>query len=913
MSILSIYGADNNAQTVQSSVSLDTIKQSLERICGLDTKCNDKIAVILEHIKAQLVEHPDYVSIDKKCSCEAYLQAMDVLQKNHEAIANDTELQSLVQAISVLDQSARTKVSDEQEDRAPRPAISIPGAPIVTTPEIVDMPKDITVERDLLVGGNETVAGNVTVQGNETIGGDLYVDGSVIIIGPIGISGDLSLDSNLILPKSTATVGVIYTNGANALANRFISNPGTDNTFVGERSGNLPPILTTGSANVAIGKFAGLSLVDGGENTLIGYQSGLNMISTSFNTCVGGLSGKSLSIGAGGNTLIGDTSGSRLTDGADDILIGVLSGYNYTGLESHNIVIGGSVFGATGENQVIRLGDAQANMYLPANLAVNTNAAGTLSIASASPTTTLNLSRTGQTTAVLGDLSIAEDMIIPNSTSSAGVIYKGSNSLVANRFISNPALGNTFVGKGSGSFTPGNNNTAIGSNAGEVLAGSNNNLIGSGAGVNVTTGNGNILIGNDAGFNITTGGENICLGNTAGSAYTTQSNNICIGQGVTGTASDSQVIRLGFNQTNMYLPANLAINTSGLGTLSIGTTSSVTGINIGTAGATGPMNIGTSTSVTNITLGKAGSTTDTVTFLGDIVLPASTNTNPSTAGVIYTGGSKGSSNRFISNIYSVNGASAESNHTFIGQGAGSLTATGFGNTAIGYIAGNGLTIGSQNTIVGVNAAVALQGGSNNVCIGVNAGGNLISGGGNIIIGTGAGTSYPTDALNNICIGNVGDPADAGHIRIGTTGVQGHTMLTGNVYLPGNVILNSNIPIGSHETLSVDPSDWTVHRLGSSRRYKENIVDLRDNVDALMSLRPVEFNYISDTNKTIQAGLIAEEVEQVMPQLVIYDKDGLADSVKYQDLTPMLLQQVQKQYATIAALQARVVALEGAGK
>jgi len=104
MSILSVYGADKNAQTVQSSVSLDTIKQSLERICGLDTKCSDKVSVILEHIKTQLKEHPEYISIDKKRSCEAYMQAMDTLQNNHAAIARNEELQELVQAISVLDQ-----------------------------------------------------------------------------------------------------------------------------------------------------------------------------------------------------------------------------------------------------------------------------------------------------------------------------------------------------------------------------------------------------------------------------------------------------------------------------------------------------------------------------------------------------------------------------------------------------------------------------------------------------------------------------------------------------------------------------------------------------------------------------------------------------------------------------------------
>lgn len=101
MSIVFIYGADKNAQ---SSVSLDTLKQSLERICKLDAKGSDRVAVILEHIKNQLAKHPEYISIDKKRSCEAYMQAMDTLQNNHELVATDDELQELVGAISVLDQ-----------------------------------------------------------------------------------------------------------------------------------------------------------------------------------------------------------------------------------------------------------------------------------------------------------------------------------------------------------------------------------------------------------------------------------------------------------------------------------------------------------------------------------------------------------------------------------------------------------------------------------------------------------------------------------------------------------------------------------------------------------------------------------------------------------------------------------------
>ena len=87
-------------------------------------------------------------------------------------------------------------------------------------------------------------------------------------------------------------------------------------------------------------------------------------------------------------------------------------------------------------------------------------------------------------------------------------------------------------------------------------------------------------------------------------------------------------------------------------------------------------------------------------------------------------------------------------------------------------------------------------------------------------------------------------------------------------------------------------------LTSSRRFKEQIRDMGDSSNALMMLRPVTFLYKPEYNKgqrTLQYGLIAEEVADVYPDLVAYDPDGKPYTVKYQYLTTMLLNEVQKQY------------------
>ena len=86
---------------------------------------------------------------------------------------------------------------------------------------------------------------------------------------------------------------------------------------------------------------------------------------------------------------------------------------------------------------------------------------------------------------------------------------------------------------------------------------------------------------------------------------------------------------------------------------------------------------------------------------------------------------------------------------------------------------------------------------------------------------------------------------------------------------------------------------------SSRRYKEDIADMGDASRNLMKLRPVAFHYkpeYSDGPRTMQYGLIAEEVAEVYPELVVYDpKTGQPQTVSYHLVNALLLNEVQKQY------------------
>ena len=78
---------------------------------------------------------------------------------------------------------------------------------------------------------------------------------------------------------------------------------------------------------------------------------------------------------------------------------------------------------------------------------------------------------------------------------------------------------------------------------------------------------------------------------------------------------------------------------------------------------------------------------------------------------------------------------------------------------------------------------------------------------------------------------------------------------------------------------------------SSRRYKKNIVDLAFNSDIIYQLRPVSFDWKKGHNHDF--GLIAEEVDILLPEIVGHDVEGQAESVKYGKLTVLLLEEVRK--------------------
>jgi len=239
----------------------------------------------------------------------------------------------------------------------------------------------------------------------------------------------------------------------------------------------------------------------------------------------------------------------------------------------------------------------------------------------------------------------------------------------------------------------------------------------------------------------------------------------------------------------------------------------------------------------------------------------------------------------------------------VGVGHNSLivNTTGIRNVGIGKDTLFSNTTGNQNTAAGFQALIENNGGfnsalgdsalwhntsgSNNTAVGQNSLSGNATGNNNIAAGFNAGLNIVLS--NNIDIGHAGASADSGVIRIGTSGTQSSFFAAGinNAAVSGAAVL-------------VDGVTGQLGVASSSRRYKEDIHDMADSSSGLFKLRPVTFRYkqpYADGSKPLDYGLIAEEVAEVYPDLVVKNKDGQVETVQYHKLIPMLLNELQKEH------------------
>ena len=80
-------------------------------------------------------------------------------------------------------------------------------------------------------------------------------------------------------------------------------------------------------------------------------------------------------------------------------------------------------------------------------------------------------------------------------------------------------------------------------------------------------------------------------------------------------------------------------------------------------------------------------------------------------------------------------------------------------------------------------------------------------------------------------------------------------------------------------------------------------------EAILGLKPVTFQYKSDGKGTPQFGLVAEEVAEISPDLVVRDKDGEILTVRYEAVNAMLLNEFLKEHRKVEEQQAKITQLK----
>jgi len=191
--------------------------------------------------------------------------------------------------------------------------------------------------------------------------------------------------------------------------------------------------------------------------------------------------------------------------------------------------------------------------------------------------------------------------------------------------------------------------------------------------------------------------------------------------------------------------------------------------------------------------------------------------------------------------------------------------------------------GSYNTADGYRALHNHVGalGGYNTAIGAEALYNDTSGGGNVALGFNAGLNVTT-ANNVICIG---------------TGIQGANV-TGTCFI-GNIF---GITTGMDAAPVVVDALGQLGTVASARRFKRDIQPMEKASEAILSLKPVTFHYKNGKKDTPQFGLIAEEVAEVSPDLVVRDKNGEIYTVRYDTVNAMLLNEFLKEHRKVQKLQ-----------
>jgi hypothetical protein len=261
-------------------------------------------------------------------------------------------------------------------------------------------------------------------------------------------------------------------------------------------------------------------------------------------------------------------------------------------------------------------------------------------------------------------------------------------------------------------------------------------------------------------------------------------------------------------------------------------------------------------------------------------------------------------------------------NTAVGGRALYANTTGDGNTAVGAYALTANGTGNQSVAVG-QSALAHNTGSGNVAVGFQALFNNTTSG-NPTQDSSQAFGYQAlfnqrDGLRN---NGFGWKALYNNVSGDDNTAIGHAAglnITGN----GNVDIGASVGgiAGENNTtrirniattpltgqMVVVDSTGKLGYVASSRRYKEEIKPIDKDSEALFALKPVSFRYKNDIDPahTKMFGLIAEEVAEVNPDLVVRNAKGEVDTIRFDSINAMLLNEFLKVHSKVQGIEATI--------
>lgn len=367
------------------------------------------------------------------------------------------------------------------------------------------------------------------------------------------------------------------------------------------------------------------------------------------------------------------------------------------------------------------------------------------------------------------------------------------------------------------------------------------------------------------------------------------------------------------------------------------------------------------------------------TAIGSQSLKANTKIGPASGSFNTATGSQTLKVNTVGSYNTANGFSA----LFKNIGGGFNTAIGYltlynntagnYNTAVGNGALNGLAGGSKNVAIGATAGANLTSGGSNILIGSDAGGtgtsysnrlyiensnsdtpliygefdnDLLRFNADVEVNTGSlnvdgGTFFVDEVNNRVGVGTV-SPTTKLQIVGGTDAKLFNNtgyIVSGpedglNIVIDNNEIMARNNGSTSSLFLQKEGGDvmagGDVRAMGdvyargvmltSDKRLKRDITDLSYGLKEILQLEPKSYYFINSEQKHKSIGLIAQEVQPIIKEIVnTRDDKEKSLSINYIELIPILInavkeqetkiQELEKQLSQYSALEARLAKLE----